>query len=224
MTVKYKGIYQDGFGIDEVVIVNDFNSISFKLGDFNFVGRYFDDFELEGYESFTPEQLKRFTFKPVDVYQSDKKVYELKNFSLSFNVPVTVLELKTKQTAQSNLFINLHINFIDNETKICLRISYNGQEYAGAGSLFELAANQINNQIKGEFTIKNCFWCLYADYSVFGQGLAGSMLCFLQHKEQYLKVQNKPEYMELPDDLPLVQEIYSCDAFEPRKSGTGYRG
>ncbi len=222
--VKYKGTYQDSFGIEDVTIVNDFKDISFKLGDFTFVGRHFDDFELDGYENFSAEQLKRFTFKPIDIYQSDKKAYELKNFVLSFTIPVTILNLVTKKTDSSNLFIKLDIKEVDNDTKIYLKIVYNDQEYFGISSVFEGAADQINKQINGEFTIKNCFWCLYSDYSVVGQGLAGSMLCFLKYKDQYLKVRSKDDYMEINDDVPLVQEIYSCDSFVPRKSGTGYRG
>lgn len=222
--MKYKGTYQDSFGIEEVTIANDFTDISFKLGDFNFVGRHFDDFELNDYENFSAEQLKRFTFKSINIYQSDKKSYELKDFILSFTIPVTILNLETKQTTSSNLFIKLDINSIDNDTKIFLKIVYNDQEYSGTSSVFEGAADQINKQINGEFTIKNCFWCLYSDYSVYGQGLAGSMLCFLKYKDQYLKVQSKDDYMELPNDVPLIQEIYTCDSFDPRKSGTGYRG
>jgi hypothetical protein len=223
-TVEYKGTYQDKFGIEEITIINDFKDISFKLADFNFVGRHFDDFELEGYDNFTPEQVKRFTFKPIDIYQSDKKVYELKNFILSFSIPVTALNLKTKQTTNSNLFIKLDINTVDNDTRIFLKIVYNSKEFLGTSSLFEGAADQINRQIDGEFVIKNCFWCLYSDYGVAGQGLAGSMSCFLKYKDEYLQIKGKDEYMELPDDTPRVQEIYSCDSFEPRKPGTGYRG
>jgi hypothetical protein len=223
-TVEYKGTYQDKFGTEEINIINDFKSISFKLGDFNFISRHFDDFFLDGYGTFTPEQLKRFIFKPIDIYQSDEKVYELKNFILSFTIPVTTFNLKTKQATNSNLSIKLDIKSVDNETQIFLKIVYNDREFSGTSSLFEIAADQINKQIDGEFIIKNCFWCLYSDYSVYGQGLAGSMLCFLKYKDKYLKVKDKDEYMELPNDIPSVQEIYYCDSFEPRKPGTGYRG
>jgi hypothetical protein len=223
-TVEYKGTYQDKFGTEEINIINDFKDISFKVGEFNFVGRNFDDFELDGYDNFTPEQLKRFTFKPIDIYQSDKKVNELKNFILAFTIPVTILNLKTERTIKSDLFIKLDINTVDNDTKIFLKIVYNGKEFSATSSLFEGAADQINKQIDGEFVIKNCFWCLYSDYSVYGQGLAGSMLCFLKYKDRYLEVKDKDEYMELPNDIPSIQEIYYCDSFEPRKPGTGYRG
>jgi hypothetical protein len=222
--VEYKGTYQDKFGTEEISIINDFKDISFKLGEFNFVSRNFDDFELDGYDNFTPEQLKRFTFKPIDIYQSYKKVNELKDFTLAFAIPVSVLNLKTKRTIKSDLFIKLDINTVDNDTKIFLKIIYNGKEFSATSSLFEGAADQINKQIEGEFVIKNCFWCLYSDYSVYGQGLAGSMLCFLKYKDKYLKVKDKDEYMELPNDIPSIQEIYYCDSFEPRKPGTGYRG
>ncbi|MFN7600075.1 MAG: DUF6304 family protein, partial [Bacteroidota bacterium] len=115
MTV-YKGTYQDKFGTKEIKITNDFKDISFRLDDFNFIGRHFDDFKLDDHHNFTPEQLKRFTFKPIDIYPTDKKVYELRDFILSFTVPVTILNLKTEQTTNSNLFIKLDINSIDNET------------------------------------------------------------------------------------------------------------
>lgn len=224
MTVEYKGTYQDKFGTEEITIINDFKDISFKLGDFNFKGRNFDDFELDDYEKFTPEQLKRFIFKSYNVYQSDKKIYELKNFILSFSIPVTILDLETKQTSNSALFIKLDISTVDNDTRIFLKLVYNNKEFLGTSSLFEGAAEQLNKKIDGKFIIKNCFWCLYSDYSVYGQGLAGSMLCFLNYKNEYLKVKCKDEYMELPTNIPMVQEIYYCDSFEPRRPRTGYRG
>jgi hypothetical protein len=222
--VEYKGTYQDQFGTEEVTIINDFEEISFKLGDFNFVGRHFDDFELDGYENFTPKQLERFTFTPIDIYQTDKKAYLLKNFVLAFTIPTTILNLKNKVTINSALFIKLDIHTVDNDSRIFLKIVYNGVDFSATSSLFEGAADQINKQISGEFVVKNCFWCLYSDYSVYGQGLAGSMFCFLKYKDEYLKVKDKDEYMKLPNDIPSVQEIYYCDSFEPRKMGTGYRG
>jgi hypothetical protein len=222
--VKYIGTYQDSNGIEEVTIINNFKNISFRLGEFNFVGRYFDDFELIGYDNFTLEQLKRFTFRTVNIYKSERIGFELINFILTFSIPITILNLETKQLIPTSLLIKLNINSKDNDTKIILKLIYNDMEYSGTSSLFEGAAQQINEQIKGEFTIKNCFWCLYSDYSVYGQGLAGSMLCFLKFKDQYLKVKNKDDYMEMPTDVPLIQEIYSCDSFETRKPGTGYRG
>jgi len=224
ITLEYIGTYQDKFGIEVIKVLNDFDVISFKLGNLRFTSRYFDDFELEDYQSFTPEQLERFSLKPVDIYGSDEKVFELKNFNLSFSIPVTILNRKTEQTTNSELYIKLTIKMVDDDTRIFLKISNNGKEFSATSSLFEGAADQINKQIDGQFVIKNCFWCLYSDYSVYGQGLVGSMLCFLKHKDQYLKVKDKEEYMELPNDVPRVQEIYFCNSFEPRKPGTGYRG
>ena len=222
--MKYKGTYQDKFGTEETTVFNDFKEISFKLGDFNFVSNHFDDFKLHGYENFAPEQLSRFTFSPIDIYQSDEKSYELKDFILSFTVPVTILNLSTKHTSNSNLFIRLDNNRVDRFTEIFLEVVYDGKKFSASSELFEIAADHINKQINGEFVIKNCFWCLYSDYSVSGQSLAGSMLCFLKYEKEYLNVKTKDEYMDLPNDIPVVQEIYYCNSYEPRKSGTGYRG
>ena len=223
MTV-YKGTYQDKFGTKEIEITNDFKSISFRLDGFNFISGHFDDFWLEDHDRFTTEQLRRFTFISIDIYQSDKKVYELRDFILSFTVPVTILNSKTKQATNSNLFIKLDIGSNDKETEIHLKIVFNDKVFLGTSGLFEGAADQINKQINGEFIVKNCFWCLYSDYGVYGQELAGSMLCFLKYKDKYVDVKDKDAYRELPSDIPSVQEIYYCDSFEPRKTGTGYRG
>jgi hypothetical protein len=224
--LKYHGTYQDKFGTEEIILDNDYKNFSFKLGDFNFIGRHLDDFELEAYDSYKQEQLKRFTFKPINIYQSDKKVYELKDFVISFVVPVTILNLTSKKVDPADLFVKIKVDAdsVDNGTRIFLKIAHERKDFSGTGSFFEIAADQINKQIDGAFVIKNCFWCLYSDYSVYGQGLAGSMLCFLKYKDKYLKVKSKDEYIELPNDIPLVQEIYHCDSFEPRKPGTGYRG
>lgn len=222
--MKYKATYQDNFGTEETEIYNDFKDISFKVGDLTFVGKHFDDFELKDFEKYRPEQLKRFKFKPIDIYQTNKKAYELKDFILTFSVPVVLLSLENKQTFCSNIFIKLSINSLDNHTEIFLKLVHNDKEYSGASSIFEGAAYQINEQINGEFTIKNCFWCSYSDYSVYGQELAGSMYCFLKYKDRYLNVRTKGDYMELPKDVPRVQEIYSCDSFDSRKPQTGYRG
>jgi len=224
ITLEYTGTYQDKFGIEVIKIFNDFDVISFKLGIYKFTTSYFDNFQLDDYQSYNPKQLQRFTLKPVDIYESDEKIYELKDFDLSFSIPVTILNRKTEKTTNSKLYIKLAIRMVDDDNRISLNISINGNEFSATSSIFEGAADQINKQIDDEFVIKNCYWCLYSDYSVSGQAIAGSMLCFLEHKDQYLKVKNKADYMDLPNDIPRVQEIYSCESFQPRKLGTGYRG
>lgn len=223
-TMKYQGTYQDKFGTEEVTVFNDFKEISFKLQNFNFVSAHFNDFELYDYNKYNSEQLNRFTFEPISIYNSNDKVYELKDFILSFTVPVTILNLSTNLTTSSSLFIRINTYRVNPFTDIFLEIVYEGKKFSASSELFEIAADHINKQIDGEFVIKNCFWCLYSDYSVSGQGLAGSMLCFLKYKKEYLNVKNKSEYMDLPNDIPVVQEIFYCNSYEPRKSGTGYRG
>ena len=84
--------------------------------------------------------------------------------------------------------------------------------------------NEIIKQIKERYHIKNCYGCLYSDYSVYGNGSFGDMACFLVQKEKYIQTRGKLEYIGLEPDFDVVQEIYCCDAFKMRQEGVGYRG
>ena len=88
----------------------------------------------------------------------------------------------------------------------------------------EIILDQIQKQFKGNYHFKNCYGCLYGDYSVFGQGLMSSILCFKNQKEAYLQVDTKDEYMELDIHDSQQQEIFCCDAYEIRDRNVGYRG
>jgi hypothetical protein len=223
--MEYEGTYQDRFGTAKIKVLNDFKEISFRLGEFNFFcGNSFDDFELSNHDKFSKESLERFTFKTWNVYQSERKIFTLKNFILYFSVPVTLLNFKKEYISMSLLHIKIDIQENEWENTISLTISHNDNEYSGKSDLFEVAAWQINKQVEGKFIIKSCFWCLYSDYGVAGQGMTGLLQCFLTYKDKYLKVKRKDQYMKLPIGTPVVQEIYSCDSFEPRKKGIGYRG
>lgn len=222
--MKYYGTYQDKFGIEEIILYNDFKFFSFKIDNFSFIGSHLDGLELEGYDSYIKDQLKRFTFKPTKFDNSEEIAYELKDFVIDFAVPVTIINLKTKKTYPSNLQMKVEVSSDDCKTGISLTINNENKTHVGISGDFEGAAIQLNKQINGEFTIKSCFWCLYSDYWVAGNSFFGSMMCFVKHKDKYLNIKGKHEYIELPNDTPFVQEIYHCDSFEIRKPGTGYRG
>lgn len=74
-------------------------------------------------------------------------------------------------------------------------------------------------------SIKSCFTCQYADYSVYGSGPFGCMLCFRNHKAAYDRVETKDDYLEFHDDYDrIVQETWLCPDYAPRRSSAGYRG
>ena len=100
-----------------------------------------------------------------------------------------------------------------------------GELFKSEGDFFESLFEGIQNQFNGRYILKNCFGCLYSDYSVYGQGALGSMICFVRQKDEYVKVKNKSEYEgNLTGDYDIVQEIFRCDKFQARRKGTGYRG
>jgi hypothetical protein len=94
----------------------------------------------------------------------------------------------------------------------------------GKSGHIEGAFDVLREQLGDRYKFKNCYGCLYGDYSVYGSGAFGSMLCYVNQKNEYKKVKTKDEYMNLTNDFAIVQEIYCCDKFETRKAGTGYRG
>ena len=223
--MEYSGTYTDKFGTERIVVKNDFKNISFKIGDYKFVSHGFDDFELENYKNYTSEELERFTFRPLDIYNSTNKFYELRDFDICFVVPVVAFRPKNNNSFDATLEIKMIVrSTTSGDSRINLKLNTGQKEYSAESGVFEIAANQINKEINGDFILKNCFWCLYSDYSVYGQGSVGSMICYVKHKDQYLKVKTKDEYMDLPTDNPFVQEIYYYDSFEPRRPEIGYRG
>ena len=49
--------------------------------------------------------------------------------------------------------------------------------------------------IHGTDKFKNCYGCMYGDYSVYGQSGFGSMLCYVNQKDEYIKVRTKEDYL-----------------------------
>ena len=105
-----------------------------------------------------------------------------------------------------------------------LSLSIRQFEFEGTGDFFEIAFDEIQKKFDNKYCFKNCYGCMFGDYSVYGQSSFGTMLCFVTQKEKYKQVSNKQEYMELTNDHKQVQEIFCCDEYEIRKTGAGYRG
>lgn len=116
--------------------------------------------------------------------------------------------------------------FLDKEA-LNLTLSYNNKVISGSGNSgwFEDELNEIQKQLPEGDYMKVCINCAYSDYSPYGHGTFGGMMCFKNVKEEYLKVKTKDEFWSVHDNFDkLVQETYYCDEFELRKPGTGYRG
>lgn len=115
--------------------------------------------------------------------------------------------------------------------KLTLRVA--GREYCSTpteteGGDFECGLLEIQEQLPSPMYLKACINCQFSDYSIYGKGLFGAMLCFRNIKEEYVGLPmdgRKFLYHELEERAERsVQETFVCEDFQRRIPGTGYRG
>lgn len=226
-SINYQAIFKDQFDTNLIVIHNDFRKLSFELRGAKFEGTSLDDFELLNPKQYAQKKLKQFCFNKFSRKEGD--LYELCGYELQFSIPIVIFDIQKNTYLQSEIKVGIKtgnpsknggIDFVG----INLKLQIKGKMFIANADLFELAANQIQKQFEGEYGFKNCFGCNYSDYSVYGQGLFASMLCFANQKTAYLKVKNKAEYMKLAPEKRIVQETFVCEDFEFRGKNIAYRG
>ena len=231
--VNYVGIYKDAFGIVDIIIHNDFKKISLKIEEVEFEGSEFDALEIVNKHLCSIQQLERFALSRTQIYGTDNFVEELCNCTFNVNIPQLVISSKT----QEEFAVDMNVEYVLGDErplniggglrfeKIYLSFKILDESFKSEGDLFESLFEDIQGQFNGRYILKNCFGCLYSDYSIYGHGALGSMMCFVRQKGEYIKVKNKSEYeSNLTDDYDIVQEIFLCDKFQARRKGTGYRG
>ena len=231
--IKYYGTYTDDFGTTDIIILNDFKNLSLKIDEVEFKGSEFTALEIVDKNAYSTKQLERFTLYSTKIYGTDDFVEEICNCTFDITVPQFIFDLQTQEQFLADLKIRY---VVGNERpkssggglefeKIYLTTKISDKVFEAQGDLFESIFENIQNQFGGKYKLKNCFGCLYSDYSVYGQSALGSMMCFVNQKDKYLEVKSKTEYMDnLTDDYDFVQEIFCCDKFKVRQKGTGYRG
>lgn len=233
--IIYPGIYKDALGQIEINIENRFDESSVhclfvEIEGVRFKGSSFDDFQLYEAEKYTSEQLNRFTFNKVNIYQSDDFIFELCNCELEFNIPAVLIDYEKNAPFETALNIHLKLGKpksnggIDYE-QANFQLSINGKSFSADGDLFETGLEQLHKQFNDQYHFKNCFGCLYSDYSPYGNGFFASLQCFRNLKKEYLAVSNKRQILDLAKiHFISVQETYCCKDFEIRTKNTGYRG
>jgi hypothetical protein len=96
---------------------------------------------------------------------------------------------------------------------------------SGTSGWFEDALTEIQAQLPPGLFLQACINCLFADYSPYGHGCLGSMMCFRNLKAEYLRVRTKDDLWAVHDRCDArVQETHLCPEFQRRVPGTGYRG
>ncbi len=229
--MNYKGFYKDETGTTEIIIYNDFKCLSVEIDGVKFQGREFSDLIIIDKEKYSSDQRKRFTFYPTAVYGTEIIEESLCNCSFHLTIPQVLIDLKVQEEFLTELTVDYFLGKerpkpqrgIDREEMIIFTEIEN-KKMEGRGGYIEDAFDALREQFGDRYKFKNCYGCLYSDYSVYGNSAFGSMLCYVNQKEEYLKVKSKDDYLKLTNDFAIVQEIYCCDKFEIRKASTGYRG
>ena len=161
---------------------------------------------------------------------------DLKDFSIEFAFPLSVrcagedvyadllvvVDVGNGPTTQSP-----HFN-APPAVRLDLSLTLNGITYQASAidSVFEDVMISLQKSLPSNVHLRCCFGCAFSDYSVYGNQFFGSMMCFRNLKPEYLRVQNKSQYLGVMDDerVVTVRETHYCPEFEVRVPGTGYRG
>jgi Family of unknown function (DUF6304) len=222
-TASYLARYQDSFGKEGTTIINDGEALTIMLRGVRFRGSDFD------------------CFKPQDVVDSAKlSSFKFRHGSLCFclieaDIPIPVVTPGQILDCLLRIFLELgdplptgQMN--QERLKLCLKV--NEQTYSSEGKTGWFEGEMLNLQSKlppGTF-MKACINCAFSDYSPYGHGLFGNMICFRANKVGYRFLPlgedfDKDDYFDVMDTVSeMVQETQLCPEFERRVPGTGYRG
>jgi len=219
----YPARYKDKFGEESTRILNDGDSLTMMVRGVRFNGNDFDGFEPQDVTG--PAQLSSFTFLhgslcfcvieadiPMPVVTHSGIVDSLLTFELTLGEPQP-----TGQMSQERL-------------KLWLKV--NDQRYSSEGKTgwFEGEMLKLQSKLPIDTFMKTCINCAFSDYSPYGHGLFGNMICFRANKLGYLALSSvedfdKDDYFDVMDTVSeMVQETHLCPEFERRDPGTGYRG
>ena len=218
MHQRYPGTYSDDHGLEVIEITNDGDELRLRVRDVEFYGSDFDGLEPE--ESTAPTLLEQFTLNHRDLCAC----------TLSWKMPITILEQGSEQHGHLDVTLLLgppapNGGIDREELSLTLRYDNHCIESSGTSGWFEDELASIASQLPSGASMKNCFGCLYADYSPYGHGLFGSMMCFDDARSEYLAVRSKDDFLDLHDRYTrIVQETFCCPSFTRRVPGTGYRG
>ena len=215
---SYPTQYADAYGTEAISITNDGETLRMTLRGLEFSGSDFDD--LRPSEAVTPEQRRR-----VPLHHD-----RLCSCRLECRILLPVWDHGRQRQGELVVALVLgdpapHGGLDRQELRLTLAYSEGRFSSSGKAGVFEDDLLHIQAQLPDGVYMKACINCLYSDYSPYGQGMFGTMLCFRNHKAAYLKVTSKDDFWSIHDDPDrMVQETYLCPEFERRVPGTGYRG
>lgn len=223
MTTSYSARYKDRSGEERTTIRNDGRTLSMVVRGVQFRGTDFDGFEPQDVPD--PAQLATFTFLHGSlcfcVIEADIPVPVVTPAGAEDGLLTFVLELGDPlPTGQMN------------RERLTLRLTVDGQTYSsdGRSGWFEDEMLDVQRKLPPGTFMKACINCAFSDYSPYGHGLFGNMICFRANKAGYLALPSGEDFCKdayfavLGTVSETVQETHLCPEFERRKPGMGYRG
>jgi Family of unknown function (DUF6304) len=223
MTFSYLARYKDRFGEERTTILNDGKSLTMVVRGVRFRGNDFD--RLEPQDRSDSMRLSSFSFLhgslcfclieaeiPVPVVTANGEVNGLLGFELELGE-----DLPTGQMDPERLKLHLKVN----------EMIFSSD---GKSGWFEDEMLDVQRKLPSGTFLKSCINCAFSDYSPYGHGLFGNMICFRANKAAYLALPSgedfeKDAYFDVMDTVAeIVQETYLCPEYKRRPPGTGYRG
>lgn len=219
----YPARYKDRFSEERTTILDDCEALSMVVRGVRFRGNDFDGFEPQDVAD--PAQLSSFTFLHGSLCFCTIEA----NIALPVVTPTRAVD--GLLTFELELGEPLPTGQMDRE-RLILRLAVNGQLYSsdGKSGWFEDEMLDVQRKLPPGTFMKACINCAFSDYSPYGHGLFGNMICFRANKSGYLALPagkdfEKDAYFDvLATVSETVQETYLCPEFERRAPGTGYRG
>ena len=227
--MKYNATYKDAFGTEEIVIKNDGKTLSFTIGDIHFEGEGFNGFEITNINELKNEDVERFTFNQIQILNQDRFAYDLCNCAFEIIMPITFIRVENNEEFNVDTVVTYDLGKpaknggIEHE-KIAIFLEIDGKNYQANGGWFEDVFDMLGKAFNNKYKFKNCYGCLFSDYSIYGSDAFGTLMCFLKQKEAYLQARTKSEHATLYNNFDCVQETHYCKHFQLRQNNTGYRG
>ena len=229
LVMKYQTIYRDDHGIVHTWIENDFNELSIEIEGVQFKGTEFSNLAIVDQHGYSESQLQRFTLHQTKILGSGCIEETLCNCCFELVVPQTMILLPEMRTFSVDVKViyslgNVRANGALEFENINISVILDNTLFEASGDYFETVLDSLTRQFEGGYQFKNCYGCMFGDYSAYGQSSFGTMQCYHAQKEAYLRIKDKSDYLALCQHNPLVQEIDCCDRYEIREKGGGYRG
>ena len=223
MLEEYPGVYRDRWGEEKIVVRNDGTDLHMTLRGVEFWGH-----DISGMEP--RDKAERPELAPFVLNRYPYEAADLCACAIDYEMILPISDQGRLTTGRLAIHAELgepaERGMLDREfLRLALTISDETYQGSGTSGWFEDELLEIQVALPDAVYMRACINCAFSDYSVYGHGLFGNMLCFRDQKAAYLAVRDKDGYMDMMDGFTeTVQETYLCPEFERRTPGTGYRG